>query len=58
MSDDFELGGEDEMSLRQAWPFQRNYVLREVWDARIAEQVSICVYNSYTFVFFNDRSFQ
>ncbi len=33
MSDDFELGGEDEMSLRQAWPFQRNYVLREVWDA-------------------------
>ncbi len=33
MSDDFELGGEDEMSLRQAWPFQRNYILREVWDA-------------------------
>ncbi len=26
MSDDFELGGEDEMSLRQALHFQRHYV--------------------------------
>ncbi len=40
----------------QAWPFQRNYVLREV----IAEQskASICVYKAYTFFFSNDRSFR
>ncbi len=41
----------------QAWPFQRNYVLREV----IAEQskASICVYKAYHFFYFlNDRSFR
>ncbi len=34
--------------LLQAWPFQRNYVLRE---ARITEQskASICVYKAYTY---------
>ncbi len=78
MSDDFELGGEDEMECfalpflfeleyteeemwqmedtaaatqtSQAWPFQHNYLLREV----IAEQsmASICVYKAYTFFFF------
>ncbi len=54
MSDDFELGEEDEMSLRQAWPFQRHYVKS---GTRITEQ-SICVYKAYAHVIFlNDRWF-
>ncbi len=30
--------------------------LCEVWD--IAEQASICAYRTYTFIYFNDRSFR
>ncbi len=30
-------------SLRQEWPFQRHYVLREVWDAHL-KQASMCVF--------------
>ncbi len=48
MSDDFELGGEDEMKPTSSVTFQRNYVLRE---ACIAEQASICVYKAYIFIF-------
>ncbi len=49
MSDDFELGEDEMAALRQAWPFQRHYVLRE---ACIVEQskVRICVYKAYTFI--------
>ncbi len=42
MLDNFELG-EDEMSLRQAWPFLRNYMKS---GTRIAEHASICVYKT------------
>ncbi len=41
MSDNFELGEEDQMNLCQAWPIQRNYVKS---GTRVTEQVSICVY--------------
>ncbi len=59
MSDILNLQEKMRWSLRQAWPFQRNYVLRE---ACIAEQskANICVYKAYTcciFFFFYDRSF-
>ncbi len=35
--------------LRQAWPFQRHYVLCE---SHIAEQASMCVYEAYTYIWF------
>ncbi len=41
-------------SLRQARPFQRHYVLREVWDAH-RKQANIYVYKADKF--FYDRSF-
>ncbi len=37
--------------LHQAQPFQRYYVLCEVWDAH-QKQASICVYKAYTFILF------
>ncbi len=58
MSDDFELGGEDEMEpivKRDLFNVITYYMTS--WT-RIAEQASICVYKAYTFFFFlNDRSF-
>ncbi len=37
-------------SLRQAWPFQRYYVLREA--SRASQQASICVYKAYNVTYF------
>ncbi len=54
MSGDFELGGQDEMDPTSSVTFLTS--LREVWDA---EQASICVYKTYTFILcLNDRSFR
>ncbi len=56
MSDDFELGGEDEMEPTSSVTFS-TYVTSQTC---IAEQASICVYKAYTFFFFNlnDPSFR
>ncbi len=51
MTDDFELEGEGE-SLCQAWPFQRHYVLRQVWDTHRRTGEHLCVYKAYHFLFF------
>ncbi len=34
-------------SLRQAWPFQRHYVLREVWDVYRRTGKHLCVCKAY-----------
>ncbi len=52
MSDDFELGAEDEMEPTSSVAFSTS-----LCEAHVAEQskASICVYKAYTFVFFNGR---
>ncbi len=46
MSDDFELGGEDEMEPTSSVTFSTYLTSR----TRIAKQASICVYKAYTFL--------
>ncbi len=46
MSDDFQLGGEDEMEPTSSVTFSTYVTSR----TRIAEQASICVYKAYTFL--------
>ncbi len=53
MSDDFELGGEDEMEPTSSVTFSM-YVTSRM---RIA-QASICVYKAYTIFFVSDRTFR
>ncbi len=45
ISNDFELGGEDEMESTSSVTF--SMLLREVWDA-CRKQASISVYKAYT----------
>ncbi len=54
MSDDMNLEEKMRWSLRQLWPYQHYYVLRE---ERIAEQskASICVYKAYKKCVMTDR---
>ncbi len=47
MSDDFELGGEDEMEPTSSVTFSTYVTSRTC----VAEQASICVYKAYTFLF-------
>ncbi len=54
MSDDFELGGEDEMEPTSSVTFS-TYVTSRM---RIGEQASICVYKAYTFFFVSDWTFR
>ncbi len=38
--------------LRQAWPFQHSYILREVWDTHRRTGEHLCVYKAYTCILF------